>query len=309
MQPQLVKTNPNGRITGSANFPVAWTSASVTIWEVARVARHVAMCINALFLMRSVKLVAAYIKHQVIGMHPLTSIWDVGSEQRTNRHSAAIEFGCIDQSMDQQCASVPDSVSTSVRAAVHEGERSHNFSLPLPDRVNTSSHYVAQFTFSSAKLYFLDIFARASMPVSKALREIDGARVGPVDLIHCKDLLDYSTCENILLLAHSGLHTTAASTVVPHYILMAHHLFAPRNTWMVCRPALSKSNWLSKSVRLSMTARASCCQRWVAWLRWSFWRIRAHLRVWPGIDSLMFQWLATVAPFASQACACMFSEV
>ena len=42
------------------------------------------------------------------------------------------------------------------------------------------------------------------MPVSKAVQELAGDRVEPVDLIHGLDLLDDDTFESLLRLASSG---------------------------------------------------------------------------------------------------------
>ena len=102
------------------------------------------------------------------------------------------------------------------------------------------------------------------MPVSKAVQELAGDRVEPVDLIHGLDLLDDDTFESLLRLASSG--RIGAALAAPYCCKHSRATLrpmdlpqsVPRSSLMACPLTRFSSKSRFKKARPSMTDRESC---------------------------------------------------
>jgi len=164
---------------------------------------------------------------------------------------------------------------------------------------------------ASAK-FILDIFAGATMPVTIVLMHLSGDRIQPIDLIDGHDLLDDEVFESVLLLASSG--RIGAALAAPY---CSKH---SRATLKAPGPAPVRTpehiNGLPDNTpqqQMAVEESAAIHDR----SRFLLSAVDQH----PGLvilenpatsmtwdDPLMYHWVQAVAPYAAQACACMFDR-
>ena len=164
----------------------------------------------------------------------------------------------------------------------------------------------------SARKFFLDIFAGATMPVSMALVPFACDRVQPVDLIHGHDLLDDDIFELVLLLAASGL--IGAALAAPYCSKHSRATLRPDGPAPVRTPEYIDglpSN--SPAQQLAVEESAAIHDRFRILLSevdkrggLAILENPATSMAWD--DDLMSQWVHTVTPFAAQASACQFGR-
>ena len=180
----------------------------------------------------------------------------------------------------------------------------------IPKPLTRQSRSCAGFPRSTPMKFFLDIFAGASMPVSTALSKFFTDRVQPIDLIHGHDLLHDDTFEEVLLLAASGL--IGAALAAPYCYCSKHS----KATLKSPGPATPRTpdfidGLPSNSIQQQLAVEESVAihDRSRALLSEVDQHCGLVILENPATsmtfdDSIMVQWIQTVAPFAAQASAC-----
>ena len=150
------------------------------------------------------------------------------------------------------------------------------------------------------------------MPVSTAVQKFSGDRVEPIDLIHGLDLLDDELFESLLRLVSSG--RIGAALAAPYCCKHSRATLRPNGPAPVRtlefldglptntvqqQLAVQESSAIHDRSRILLTAVDQ--QAGLVILE-----NPSTSMTWD--DSMMYEWVHVVAPFAEQACACQFGK-
>ena len=150
------------------------------------------------------------------------------------------------------------------------------------------------------------------MPVSTAVQAFSGDRVEPIDLIHGLDLLEDDTFESLLRLASSG--RVGAALAAPYCCKHSRATLRPHGPAPVRTPefldglpsnttqqqlAVQESSTIHDRSRILLSAVDRHAGLVIL-------ENPSTSMTWD--DSLMYDWVHAVAPFAAQACACQFDK-
>ena len=168
------------------------------------------------------------------------------------------------------------------------------------------------FSSQSTARFFLDIFSGASMPVSTAVQKFSGDRVEPIDLIHGLDLLDDDLFESLLRLASSG--QIGAAVAAPYCCKYSWATLRPNGPAPVCTPEFL-DGLPTNTIQQQLAVQESSAIHDRSRILLSAVDQQAGLVIlenpstsmtWD--DTMMYEWVHVIAPFAAQACACQFGK-
>ena len=284
------KTPPtDGRIPSGTTLRFArWTMARVSVfgftWENASRASLAAMHINVLLWKQMAKLAVAFTQRRDMRRHPTDRL---SQQLITTRTVTQIHRSSLQNSQPLLCQQSPCPC------------------MSQAPRLNGYPHRRVQADFS---WHFLG----ATVPVSTALKQIQGDRIQHIDLIQGQDILADDLFESLLLLASSG--RIGAALAAP---------YCSKHSWATLRslgPAPDRTPEHLEGLppntfqqQLSVQESATIHDRSRILLSPVDQQEGIVILEKPSTsmtwdDPHMYQWDKSIAPFAAQACACMLDR-